>query len=84
MLARRGIDVVALQEPAINNFGTSIASREWTPVYPLTHNSDPFKACSLLLIRSNIHQKQIDFPSGDMTVVQFKGNWGELTIQNIQ
>jgi hypothetical protein len=53
-LMRRGIELVALQEPAINNFGTTIASREWTPVYPSTHAMDPSKTRSLLLVRSNI------------------------------
>lgn len=85
-LARRGIDIVALQEPAINNFGTTIASREWTPVYPTTHNSDPSKTRSLLLLRSNLlteQWKQIDFPSGDVTVINISGSWGEMTIYNI-
>ena len=85
-LARRGIDIVALQEPAITNFGTTIASRDWVTVYPSTHSSDPNKTCSLLLIRNNIlteQWKQVDFPSGDVTIVQLGGNWGELTLFNI-
>src|ERR1700677_202065 len=53
-LARRGIDFIALQEPAINNFGSTIASRDWIPVYPTTHTTDPNKTCSLILVRSNI------------------------------
>jgi hypothetical protein len=36
-LARKGIDIVALQEPAINNFGATIASRDWITVYSTTH-----------------------------------------------
>jgi hypothetical protein len=85
-LARRGIDIVALQEPAINNFGTTIASREWIPVYPSTHNSDPRKTRSLLLLRSDIltdQWKQVDFPSGDITIINICGNWGDMTIYNI-
>ena len=85
-LARRGIDIVALQEPAITNFGTSIASRDWVPVYPTTHNSDPNKTRSILLIRNNIlteQWKQVDFPSGDVTVIQLSGRWGEMTLFNI-
>jgi hypothetical protein len=37
-------------------------------------------------MRSNIlteNWKQIDFPSGDVTVVRLNGPWGELTIYNI-
>jgi hypothetical protein len=85
-LARRGIDLVALQEPAINNFGMTIASREWTLVYPSTHAMDPSKTCSLLLIRSNIlteRWKQMDFPSGDITIINISGSWGKATIYNI-
>ena len=85
-LARRGIDIVALQEPAVNNFGVTIASREWTSVYPTTHSTAPTKTRSLILIRSNIltdQWKQIDFPSGDVTIILISGTWGELTLYNI-
>jgi exonuclease III len=85
-LARQGIDVVALQEPAINAFGTTIASRDWIPVYPSTHGKDPEKTRSLFLIRSNIlteQWKQIDFPSGDVTVIQLSGRWGTMYLVNI-
>ena len=85
-LARRGIDIVALQEPPINNFGTTTITREWTAVYPSTHNTEPTKTRSLLLLRSNIltdRWKQVDFPSGDVTVITIRGDWGDLTIYNI-
>ena len=85
-LARKGIDIVALQEPAINRFGTTIASRDWTPIYPTPHNSEPRKTRSLILIRSNIlteRWKQIDFPSGDVTAIQIYGEWGEMTMYNV-
>ena len=85
-LVRRGIDIVALQEPPISKFGTSVASRDWVLIYPTTHSTDPHKTRSLILMRSNIlmeHWKQIDFPSGDVTIVQLNGNWGELTLFNI-
>ena len=85
-LARRGVDIVALQEPAITKFGTSVASRDWVPVYPSTHSKDPYKSRSLILIRSNIlteQWKQIEYPSRDVTVVQLSGSWGEVTLFNI-
>ena len=85
-LARRGIDVVALQEPAINSFGSTIAAREWIAIYPSTHNAKPTKTRSLILLRSNIltdKWKQIDYPSGDVTIITFSGSWGELTLYNI-
>ena len=86
MLTRRGIDIVALQEPAINSFGTTIAAREWIVVYPTTHHTKPAKTRSLILLRSNILMdkwKQIDFPSGDMTIIVISSNWGKLTLYNI-
>ena len=85
-LARRGIDIVALQEPPISSFGTTIAAREWTPIYPTTHSTEPSKTRSLILIRSNIltdQWNQVDYPSGDVTIVSIRGTWGELTIFNI-
>ena len=86
VLARKGIDIVALQEPAINNFGTTIAARDWIPVYPSTHGGDPRKTRSLLLINSNIltdNWKQVDFPSGDVTIVQITREWGSALLFNI-
>lgn len=86
VLTRRGIDIVALQEPAISKFGTLVASRDWVLVYPTNHSKDPFKTRSLLLIRSNIlteQWKQVEFPSGDITIVQLSSRWGEVTIFSI-
>jgi hypothetical protein len=85
-LARRGIDIVVLQEPSINAFGNTIASRDWIPIYPTNHSSNPSKTRSLFLVRSNIlteKWKQVDFPSGDITAIQLSGAWGELMIFNI-
>jgi hypothetical protein len=85
-LARQGINIVALQEPAINGFGTMITSRDWIQVYPSTHGRDPYKTRSLFLIHSNTlmeQWKQIDFPSGDVTVIQLNRNWGATCIFNI-
>ena len=85
-LAKRGIDLVALQEPAINRFGASVAARDWTPIYPSTHGDNPHKTRSLLLIRSNIltdKWKQIDFPSGDVTVIHISGSQSNITIFNV-
>jgi hypothetical protein len=80
------IDILALQEPAINAFNCSVASREWTPVYPMAHKDTPSKTRSLLLVRLQVSTdtwNQIDFPSGDVMVIQFNGNWGKLTLFNI-
>jgi hypothetical protein len=83
VLAKRGIDLIALQEPAINNFGMTITSRDWIPVCPTMHTTNPSKICSLILVRSNVlteHWKQVNFPSGDVTIINISGDWGEVII----
>ena len=85
-LAKHNVGIVALQEPSINSFNNSIASRDWISVYPSTHNAHPDKTRTLTLIRSTLNTdawEQIDCPSGDITIVTFKGEWGKLTIFNI-
>jgi ribonuclease HI len=85
-LAKRGIDIIALQEPAINVFGVMVAARDWIPIYPSTHGAAPHKTRSIILLRSNIltdQWKQIDFPSSDVTVIQLSGERGSMLIFNI-
>ena len=85
-LTRWEIDIVALQEPAINGFGQTVASKDWKSIYPSGHASNPEKTRSVILLRDNLLTdgwEQIDFPSGDVTAVRIKGKWGKLTIFNI-
>jgi ribonuclease HI len=89
-LAREGIDLVALQEPALYNFedgnpARTVTSREWTAIFPTTHITNPDKTRSLLLIRADIvtdNWTQIDLNSGDITAVLLRGSWGTLAIFN--
>jgi Endonuclease-reverse transcriptase len=85
-LSELDIDIVALQEPAVNAFNQTIATRNWVTVYPTTHSSDLGKTRSIILIRAELSTdtwNQVDFPSGDVTVVQLTGTWGKLNIFNI-
>src|SRR5947208_2392937 len=85
-LANMGIDIIALQEPAINPFNLTIAARDWLPIYPTTHSDSSIRSRAITLIRSNISTNnwtQLDFPSGDVAIVQIKGIWGKITIFNI-
>ena len=87
-LTTLGTGIIAIQEPAINSFNLTIASRDWTPVYPSTHgnNNEANRTRAITFIRANISTDlwtQIDFPSSDVTVVQFNGTWGKITIFNI-
>ena len=84
-LAREGIDIVALQEPAINHFATMVTTNDWTVLYPSTHMQDPSKTRSVILIRSNISTdswSQIDINSGDISAILIQGTWGKLAIYN--
>ena len=85
-LTKENIDILALQEPAINFNNLSIAAKDWTSIYPSTHDSSPGNTRSLILIRSQFSTDswtQLDFPSGDVTVIQITGAWGKLTLFNI-
>ena len=42
-LAYANIDIVAIQEPAMNFLDKTIATRDWIPVYPSTHENEPKK-----------------------------------------
>ena len=85
-LTHKNIDIVTLQEPSINAFNLSIASRDWIPIYPSIHTKNPEKTRVLMLMHSHLSMDnwcQLDFPSGDVTVVQLTGDCGTLTIFNI-
>ena len=85
-LAKHNIDIIALQEPSINFLDKTIASRDWVPLYPTTHEKQPKKTRSVTLIRSDLlteNWEQLDFPSGDVTALRIKEQWGTLTIFNI-
>src|SRR5579863_3808033 len=82
-LTNRNIDIIALQEPAINAFNLLIASRDWILVYPTTHRDAPEKTRSLIFVCSEIstdNWNQIEFPSSDVTVIQLNRRWGKITI----
>ena len=53
-LINAGIDIVALQEPSINFLGMTIASRDWVPLYPSTHEKDQGKTRAVTLISSKL------------------------------
>lgn len=85
-LINAGIDIVALQEPSINYLGMTIASRDWVPLYPSTHEKDQGKTRAVTLISSKLPTEsweQIEFPSEDVVVIKIKGNWGQIVLFNI-
>ena len=81
-----GTNIVALQEPAINFLHKTITTKDWVPIYPSMHSKQPDKTRSIILISTALTSdswQQLDFPSGDVTIIQVKGEWGKLTIFNI-
>jgi len=85
-LVRNGVNLITLQEPALSGSGLTIASRDWITIYPTNHTKHPLKTRSITLVRADINVEswnQLDFPSSDVTVTQFTGQWGKITIFNI-
>ena len=85
-LIEKGVDVVALQEPSINTFNKTIASKDWKAIYPSTHESSPHETRTLLLVRDSIltdSWEQLEVQTGDVTAIRIKGEWGKITIFNI-
>jgi len=85
-LVRKGVTIIALQEPTIDANGYTLASRDWTPIYPTPHGKTDKSARAVTLIRASIKSdtwKQLDFPSCDVVAIQLKGEWGKLTVLNV-
>jgi len=85
-LVSKGISIIALQEPAIDANGFTLALKDWTPIYPTLHHKTDSTTRAVTLIKASIKTdswKQIDFPSCDVMVIQLKGEWGKLTVVNV-
>ena len=85
-LAYAKIDIVAIQELAMNFLDKMIATRDWIPIYPSTHVKELKKTRAMILMNCNLSTKnweQIEFPSGDVTVVKISSNWGQISLFNI-
>ena len=85
-LVRDEVNIIALQEPAIDSQGYTLASRDWTTIYPTLHRKTDKTTRAVTLIRADLSSDswmQLDFPSVDVTAIQLKGDWGKLTIVNV-
>lgn len=85
-LVNEETDIVALQEPSINFLGKTTASRDWIPIYPTTHEKDPKKTRAIILMSKKLPSEsweQLEFNSGDVTVIKIMGEWGQLVLFNI-
>ena len=80
------MDIIAIQEPSVNFLGRTVASRDWIPIYPSTHEKEQGKTRAITLMSSRIptgNWEQIEFQSGDVVVIKITGNWGQLILFNI-
>ena len=85
-LVSKQVSIIALQEPAIDKDGYMLASRDWVTIYPTTHwkPNTSTRAVTLICVSLNPDSwEQIDFPSGDVVVIQLHGEWGKVTIVNV-
>ena len=85
-LIREEVNIIALQEPAMDSQGYTLAARDWIPIYPSTHRKTEKTSRAVTFIRADLSSdtwKQLDFPSADVTAIQLKGDWGLLTIVNV-
>ena len=85
-LVSKKVSILALQEPSIDNDGFTLASRDWVTVYPSLHRKPNTATRAVTLIRASFNPdnwKQLDFPSGDVVVIQIYGDWGKLTLVNV-
>jgi len=85
-LVSKEVSIIALQEPAIDSDGYTLVSRDWVLIYPTPHWKPNMNSRAVTLIRSSLNSdnwKQLDFPSGDVIVIQICGEWGKLTLVNV-
>ena len=79
-------DILALQEPTINQLGNTTANPHWRVVYPTQKLIDGRKPRAVTFINTKISTnawKQIDFPSTDVVITQTQTSQGLCTIINI-
>lgn len=85
-LVRKGINILALQEPAMDTNGYTLASRDWTVIYPTLYRKTDNATRTAMLISASMKSdswRQLDFPLNDVTVIQINREWGKLTIVNV-
>ena len=80
-------DIIALQEPWIDNYGNSRGSQYWRVIYPTNfYNEDRTRVQSILLVNTNLSTDScipLLIPHSDITVLHFKGESGYLSVFNI-
>lgn len=80
-------DIIAIQEPYLDDKKRTRASPYWHVHYPTNHLLDgQARSRSLFLININISSDSYDFlqlPHSDFTGIRFRGDFGSLSIINV-
>jgi len=87
MDAHQSFNMLILQEPFIDTFGNTKATKDWRVVYPSSHLSDPCPPRSVILVSTTIdtnNWSQIHIPdTRDLVAIQISSPYGTLAIFNI-
>lgn len=84
--AYNNYNVIAFQKPYIDFLNNTRALHDWHIIYPLSYLTINEPKRLVILIRSNLLScswRQINFPSNDVIMVQFSGDFGTFTLFNI-
>ncbi|KAG2339656.1 hypothetical protein BDR05DRAFT_849035, partial [Suillus weaverae] len=79
-------DIVAIQEPTIDNKGNTRVTHDWHVVYPMHRYTHPKRSRAVTLINKCINTnswRQLPFPSTDVVIIQFSGAFSKMTLFNI-
>ena len=85
-ITARDWDIVAIQEPVIDDYGNTKATLDWNVIYPTHRYTHQSRARAVTLIHKRLNTnnwRQIPFPSADVVVIQLSGPFGIATIFNI-
>ena len=81
------IDLLLLQEPYIDSYSNTKATRDWRVIYPSNHLSSDKPACSVVLVSTSLDTNrwsQISIlNTNDLTAIQFHSASNTLDLYNI-
>ena len=83
----KNFDVLVLQEPFMDSFGNTKATRHWRVVYPSSQLTNTLPTRSVMLVNANIDTNkwaQLSIQdTGDLVTIQFYSSYGKTTLFGI-
>ena len=83
----RNYDLMLLQEPYIDSYGNTKATKDWWVTYPSHHLTTDSPVHSVILVNAALDTNswaQHSIPgSNNLTAIQFRGDMGIIDIYNI-